>query len=928
MSFSYTGRLPCTYPGCPFTFKSQHGRTYHIRSTHINSNAHSELDLGPDFPDLESTPDLTQAPEQFRGQWIGHPYLTGLPCDANGKFLPPGTQPAPRAAHSATPDDWSPFESRVQFLVGDLLYRRVEMSASNVDMLMDLWEIFMDGSGVSAPFRSHQHMHAVIDSSPLGDVPWQCLTTGFSEDITRDAPNWQQMAYEVWFRDPNEVIRVMLDNHDFSGQFDVCPYIELDVNNKRRWANVMSANIAWNHCDAIAMSHTDTHGAMYCPIILGSDKTTVSVATGHVEYHPLYLSIGNLHNTVRCAHRNAVIPIAFLAILKCDRRYDNDTNFRKFKRRLFHASISAILQTLRPGMTSPVIRRCPDGHYRRVIYDLVAFIADYPEQVMLTGIVQGWCPKCTASPNNPLAASGPRTGALTDQLVQLLDSKTLWDQYGIDNDIIPFTADFPRADIHEMISPDLLHQVIKGAFKDHLVTWVCSYLRLIHSESQGDAIIDDIDRRIAIVPPFPGLRRFPHGRRFKQWTGDDSKALMKVYLPAIVGYVPDDMVLCISAFLDTCYIARRQHLDEDSLKTFDTSFSKYLQLREVFRTTGVRPTGFSLPRQHVLTHYHSLIQDFGVPAGLCSSITESRHITAVKKPWRRSNRYDALGQMLKVNERLDKLSATRSDFVARGMMPDGHRPPAGTSFLHSHLNEHSPTNGNQDDSDEDEGPVDDNVLGHVVLARSRAINYPRNLQDLAAQINEPDLPILAQGFLADQLHLSDESMPVITSKVNVFHSAVATFFAPSDPSGIRGMRRERVRSTPSWRGTGPRRDCVFVTEDDEVPGVRGLNVAHISLLFSFIYYGTVFPCALVEWFTRVRLDRVTGMWIVRPDFIRNRRNKSVVHLDALLRAAHLIPVYDASERVPLEIESTISLDTFKAYYVNKYIDHHAHEIAF
>jgi hypothetical protein len=53
---------------------------------------------------------------------------------------------------------------------------------------------------------------------------------------------------------------------------------------------------------------------MYCPIILGSDKTIVSVSTGHVEYHPLYLTIGNPHNTVQRAHWNAVIPIAFLAI--------------------------------------------------------------------------------------------------------------------------------------------------------------------------------------------------------------------------------------------------------------------------------------------------------------------------------------------------------------------------------------------------------------------------------------------------------------------------------------------------------------------------------------------------------------------------------------------------------------------------------------
>ena len=44
-------------------------------------------------------------------------------------------------------------------------------------------------------------------------------------------------------------------------------------------------------------------------------------------------------------------------------------------------------------MSAPVVRRCPDGHFRRVIYDFVAFIADYPEQALLTGIVQVWCPR-------------------------------------------------------------------------------------------------------------------------------------------------------------------------------------------------------------------------------------------------------------------------------------------------------------------------------------------------------------------------------------------------------------------------------------------------------------------------------------------------------------------------------------------------------
>ena len=54
------------------------------------------------------------------------------------------------------------------------------------------------------------------------------------------------------------------------------------------------------------------------------------------------------------------------------------------------------------------------------------------------------------------------------------------------------------ADINELISPDLLHQVIKGTFKDHLVTWVEEYLVLKHGRKRANEILDDIDRRLVI----------------------------------------------------------------------------------------------------------------------------------------------------------------------------------------------------------------------------------------------------------------------------------------------------------------------------------------------------------------------------------------------------------------------------------------------
>ena len=59
----------------------------------------------------------------------------------------------------------------------------------------------------------------------------------------------------------------------------------------------------------------------------------------------------------------------------------------------------------------------------------------------------------------------------------------------------PFTEDFPRADIYELIAPDILHQLIKGTFKDHLVTWAHEYLDSVHGASGAKVILDDIDKR-------------------------------------------------------------------------------------------------------------------------------------------------------------------------------------------------------------------------------------------------------------------------------------------------------------------------------------------------------------------------------------------------------------------------------------------------
>jgi hypothetical protein len=143
---------------------------------------------------------------------------------------------------------------------------------------------------------------------------------------------------------------------------------------------------------------------------------------------------------------------------------------------------------------------------------------------------------------------------------------------------------------------------------------------------------------------------------------------MKVYIPAIVRIVPDDIVKCLVAFLEACYISQCQDIDTDALDSLEHQLEIFKKLQEIFCTSGTRHKGFFLPRQHSMFHYHCLIEDFGAPSRLCSSITESCHITAIKKLWHHSNRYEALGQMLVINQQLNKLAAMCSNFAACGML--------------------------------------------------------------------------------------------------------------------------------------------------------------------------------------------------------------------------------------------------------------------
>ena len=154
----------------------------------------------------------------------------------------------------------------------------------------------------------------------------------------------------------------------------------------------------------------------------------------------------------------------------------------------------------------------------------------------------------------------------------------------------------------------------------------------------------------------------------------------------------------------------------------------------------------------------------------------------------------------------------------------------------------------------------------------------RTVHQLGEELCIPDITALLSKFLFEQQHQDDDASdwpnlpedhyPLYDGHIKVVNSASALFYAPSDVSGIHGMHREFICSTPLWRNEAPRYDCAFVSASPATRPMNGLEVVRILAFFSFTFMGAYYPCAVVHWFdcNGDMPDENTGMWMVRPQF--------------------------------------------------------------
>jgi hypothetical protein len=147
------------------------------------------------------------------------------------------------------------------------------------------------------------------------------------------------------------------------------------------------------------------------------------------------------------------------------------------------------------------------------------------------------------------------------------------------------------------------------------------------------------------------------------------------------------------------------------------------------------------------------------------------------------------------------------------------------------------------------------------------------------------------------------------------------------------MKRERIHAVKRWRNGPGRYDTILINtahDDDDsssARGLLGLEVARARLFFSFTLDGVKYPCTLVHWFSRTGdTPNATGMYTVEPDIHNGKPVMSIIHLDTVFRATHLLPVFSKHPPLSKRQRYQHTLDLFSEFYVNRYIDHHAFEI--
>ncbi|KAJ3551364.1 hypothetical protein NM688_g4745 [Phlebia brevispora] len=690
--------------------------------------------------------------------------------------------------------------------------------------------------------------------------------------------NGEQMTeiLDLWRRDPVECIRELIGNPAFR---EVMAYAPERVFADREMATrildeMWTADWWWEIQDKLP------EGATVAPVILASDKTKLSLFRGDQTAWPVYLSIGNISKDQRRQVKSrATILVGYIPVSKLECFSEANRSLAGY--RLFHHCMKKILHPLVEAGTQGVEMTCADGYIREVYPILAAYVADHPEQCLVVNTKESFCPRGTVDPDE----RGEPSECFDSELFEKTGLRPVYD---------PFWRDLPHCDIFSCITPDILHQLHKGVFKDHLVTW-CT--KLIGK--------DELDRRFKAIPDIPGLRHFHKGiSHVSQWTGAEHKEMQKVLVALLAGAVDAKVLKVAQAIVDFIYYAQFQRHTTQTLEALKAALKTFHDNKKIFVELGVREH-FNIPKIHSLVHYYEAILQKGSLDGYNTELPERLHIEFAKDAYRAGNRRDYIAHMttwLQRQEAVDErtvflqwlASVEAKEAAAR------ERDEDGDSDLED-LDGDLDLEDDADVEDEDVHLAQFDGGTRCAYKLAKRCPFPRVLLiQLTTQYFASEFASALQEFITSQFPNS----PLRVDGVRSFRVyKQLKICRPSNPYVSGKLRFDRIRATPMKASQGRARtipaafDTVLIIDDPILykhrpkGSLQGIRAARVKVIFDLpSEYGMrPHPLAYIELYTPFsRIDTTSHMYQVTKSTRNRRPNATIIGVERILGLCHLV----------------------------------------
>ncbi|VDC05421.1 unnamed protein product, partial [Peniophora sp. CBMAI 1063] len=487
----------------------------------------------------------------------------------------------------------------------------------------------------------------------------------------------------------------------------------------------------------------------------------------------------------------------------------------------------------------------------------------------------------------------------------------------------PFWKDWDYADIHQALTPDILHQLYQGMVK-HLIVWL--------KHVYGEKAIDD---RFKCLPDNQQLRHFHKGiSGLSRVSGTEHQDICRVLLGVIADLPlptnwqgrPVCVVRATRALLDFVYLAQAPEATESTLTELKQALHTFHVNKHIFKTLGPREH-FKLPKLHSLTHYVPSVRLFGTADNYNTSYSERLHIDYAKSAWRASNRKDEYPQMTVWLQRREQIRAHQAYIDWRQRAPGEDTPrirlPRALK-LKSHItNEPSVRALTCEKAEQRYGAVDfERVLKEYLLKLQRPKDSDRLIGRLAKTWPLPFRTFPAYHRLKfwhpDALERDGEFVPELPDSViarpqyrdtqrrkvhGQFSTALVNEYGEGDHIGVDGYRVGRIRLI---FGLPAKTRRLLFDDDPTIP-------AHF---------------AYIEWFTPFRdayKSNIHHMYRVKRD-VEGPEQESLVSIlptDRIRRSVSLLPRIESRD-VPTTWNKDNILEKCEWFHVNPFSDRHAY----